>query len=102
MTTTCPKTIPRPVLPALPTVILRLIEATDDEKKSVKELADLASKDPSLCSQILKIANSALINPGTPVKSVTQAALNLGVSTLRHVAITAGVCQTFSSLEVPV
>ena len=101
MTKTCPKTLPRPVLPSLPTVILKLIEATDDEKKSVKELAELASKDPSLCTQILKIANSALVNPGQPVKSMTQAALNLGISTLRHVAITAGVCQTLSSINVP-
>ncbi len=101
MTTTCPKTLPRTVLPSLPTVILKLIEATDDEKKSVKELADLASKDPVLCTHILKIANSALINPGQPVKSITQAALNLGISTLRHVAITAGVCQTLSSINVP-
>ncbi len=101
MTTTCPKTLPKPVLPSLPTVILRLIEATDDEKKSVKELADLASKDPALSTQILKIANSALINPGKPVKTITQAALNLGLSTLRHVAITAAVCQTLSNLEVP-
>ena len=101
MTRTCPKTLSRPVLPSLPTVILKLIEATDDEKKSVKELANLASKDPSLCTQILKVANSALVNPGQPVKSMTQAALNLGVSTLRHVAITAGVCQTLSSINVP-
>ncbi len=101
MTTTCPKTLQRPVLPSLPTVILKLIEATNDEKKSVKELADIAANDPSICTQILKIANSALINSGQPVKSITQAALNLGISTLRHVAITAGVCQAFSSVEVP-
>ncbi len=101
MATTCPKTLPSPVLPSLPTVILRLIEATDDEKKSLKELADLASKDPSLSTHILKIANSALVNPGQPVKTISQAALNLGLSTLRHVAITAAVCQTLSNIKVP-
>ncbi len=101
MTTTCSKTLREPVLPSLPTVILRLLEATDDEKKSVKELADIASKDPALCTQILKIANSALVSPRQPVKTITQAALNLGISTMRNVAITAAVCQTFSKIEVP-
>ncbi len=101
MTTSCPKTLRRPVLPSLPAVILKLIEATDDEKKSVKELAELASQDPALSTQILRIANSALINPGQPVKTIVQASLILGISTLRHIAITAAVCQTFGNLKVP-
>ncbi|NPA95585.1 MAG: HDOD domain-containing protein [Thermodesulfobacteria bacterium] len=101
MTTSCPTTLQNPVLPSLPAVILKLIESTDDERKSVKELAELASQDPALSAQILRIANSALVNPGQPVKSLVQASLILGTSTLRHIAITAAVCQTLGRLKIP-
>ncbi len=101
MTKTCPQTLPRPVLPSLPAVIFNFLQATDEDRKSVKELAEIAGSDPALCTQILKVANSALVSPGQPVKSLTQAALNLGISTLRHVAVTAAVCQTLSAIEVP-
>ncbi len=97
----CPKTSHGKVLPSLPVVVFRLIEATDDESRSLKNLADLASKDPSLSTQILRLANSPLMNAGRPVRSLAQAALNLGVPTIRNLAVTVAVCQSFSDLEVP-
>ncbi len=101
MAKTCPKTSHGKILPSLPVVVFRLIEATDDESRSLKNLAGLASKDPALSTQILRLANSPLMNAGRPVRSLTQAALNLGVPTIRNLAVTVAVCQSFSHLDVP-
>jgi len=101
MAKTCLKTSIGKALPSLPVVVFRLIKATDQDTQSLKNLADLASKDPVLSAQILRLANSPLMNVGKPVKSMAQAALNLGVPTIRNLAVTVAVCQSFSSLKVP-
>lgn len=101
MVKTCLKTSRRKVLPSLPVVVFRLLEATEDESRSSKSLAELAGKDPALSSQILRLANSPLMNSGRPVKSLDQAALNLGVTTIRNLAVTVAVCQSFASLDIP-
>ncbi len=101
MVKTCLKTSRRRVLPSLPVVVFRLIKVTEDETRSLINLAELAGKDPALSSQILKLANSPLMNTGRPVRSLSQAALNLGTSTIRNLAITVAVCQSFARLEVP-
>lgn len=102
MAKTCLKSSFRKVLPSLPVVVFRLIEATEDDSRSFKNLAELASKDPALSTQILRLANTPFLNAGRPpVRSLSQAALNLGMSIIRNLAVTVAVCQSFSKFEVP-
>ena len=101
MAKTCLKSSFRKVLPSLPVVVFRLIQATEDDSRSLRNLAELASKDPALSTQILRLANTPLMNTGRPVRSLSHAALNLGVSIIRNLAVTVAVCQSFSRLEVP-
>ncbi len=101
MTKTCPKTSTIPLLPSLPGVVFNLLEAAEDEKKTLRELGQIAGADPALSTQILKLANSPIINRGKPINSISQAALRLGISTLRNIAVTVAICQSFSKLEFP-
>ena len=88
-------------LPTLPAAVLELLKATRDESKSMAYLADLASHDPALAAQILRLANSPLMNPSKQVRSLSHAAIILGVSTIRNLAVTISICQAFSQLELP-
>lgn len=45
-------------LPSLPSVVVRIIEASKDPEISLAEVADIISPDPALSAKLLKIANS--------------------------------------------
>jgi len=88
-------------LPTLPAAVLELLKATRDESKSMAHLAQLAGHDPALAAQILRLANSPLLSGSKPVKSLSHAAIILGISTIRNLAVTISICQTFSRLKLP-
>ena len=47
-------------LPVLPVVAVRLLEITEDEFSSVKDVAELIESDQTLTAKTLKMANSAV------------------------------------------
>jgi len=57
----------------------------------MRQLGDLISSDPSFCSEVLTIANSALYAPRSPVTSILQAIAVLGLNSLKGVCLTVGV-----------
>jgi putative nucleotidyltransferase with HDIG domain len=83
-------------LPSLPQVLLKLMEACSNEDTPLDELSRFASKDPSLASKILRLVNSSFSGLLDPITSLDKAILYLGADTLKNLAISASVLQTFS------
>ncbi len=74
-------------LPPLPQVAAQVLRIAADPDASTDELQRVISTDQALASQILKIANSAMFGMMREVKTLTQAIMTLGFSTIKSVVI---------------
>lgn len=76
-------------LPPLPQVAAQVLRLVADPDSSTDDLQKVISRDQALTSQILKIANSAMFGMMREVRTVTQAIMTLGFSTIKSVVIAA-------------
>jgi putative nucleotidyltransferase with HDIG domain len=82
-------------LPTLPTTVTQVLRLVDDPGCSVAALGKLVSGDPVLSARVLRLANSAYYGFPRAIAAVPQAITLLGLSTLRNVALSAGVFSMF-------
>ena len=79
-------------LPMLPEVASMVMAATQDENCDAKRLSKLIHRDASLAGNVLKLANSPLYAPASPIVSLQQAVSRLGMKRIREIALVAA-CQ---------
>ena len=74
-------------LPAFPDVVGRLQATLANEDSGVKDIVAVISSEPVLSARLLKMANSAAMNPtGTPVNNINGAITRLGFNLVRGTA----------------
>jgi putative nucleotidyltransferase with HDIG domain len=78
-------------VPPFPQIATRVLQLTNNEDGSMHQLGVLISSDPSFCSEVLTIANSALYVNRSPVTNILQAIAVLGSNRLKGVCLTVGV-----------
>lgn len=83
-------------LPPLPQVAAQVLRIAADPDASTDELQRVISTDQALASQILKIANSAMFGMMREVKTLTQAIMTLGFSTIKSVVIASSAKNLYS------
>ena len=83
-------------LPSLPAVHTQLIASLDNPELSSRELGDIIAQDVAMTAKILQIANSAFFGLYRYVASPAEAAVYLGVDTIRALALSTG---AFSALQ---
>lgn len=88
-------------LPALPAVVLELIESLADEAFGAHDLAAKISSDPALAAKTLRLANSSFYGMSRQVTSITDATAILGFRTLRGVVVAAGIAGHFEGALCP-
>lgn len=71
-----------------PLVARRLLEAIDDEAMHLRQLSRLLMSDAAFSSQVLRVANSALLGSRYEVTSIQRALSALGVHRLRALVVT--------------
>jgi putative nucleotidyltransferase with HDIG domain len=71
-----------------PLVARRLLELIEDEGMHLRELSRLLTRDAAFSSQVLRVANSALLGLRYEVTSLQQALSILGVQRLRALVVT--------------
>ncbi|MFH0728960.1 MAG: HDOD domain-containing protein [Pseudomonadota bacterium] len=86
-------------LPTLPQVLLKLIEACNDENCTPQRLSQIAFKDPSISTKVLQLVNSAHFGLGKKITSLDKAIVYLGADTVKNIAISASVLQVFSKTK---
>ena len=84
-------------LPSLPQILLKLIEACNDDKTTPYELSQITAVDPSLTSKVLRLVNSSYMGFMTPITSLEKAVIYLGADTIKNIAISTSILQTFST-----
>ncbi|MBI4911287.1 MAG: HDOD domain-containing protein [Acidobacteria bacterium] len=83
-------------LPPLPQVAAQVLRLVADPDSTTDDLQKVISTDQALTSQILKIANSAMFGMMREVRTVTQAIMTLGFSTIKSVVIAASAKNLYS------
>ncbi|NEV60631.1 HDOD domain-containing protein [Thiorhodococcus minor] len=90
-------------LPALPSVLLELLQSFDDPDVDFSRLAAICAKDPVVAARMLAVASSALYRrqPSTETR-LDRALVTMGLETVRRIAITTALMQALSQqLSIP-
>lgn len=83
-------------LPPLPQVAAQVLRIAADPDSSTDDLQKVICTDQALTAQILKIANSAMFGMMREVKTLTQAIMTLGFSTIKSVVIASSAKNLYS------
>ena len=75
-------------LTALPQVVLRVLDLTNDPKTSAPDLERIIGMDQALAAKVLSLANSAYYGLPRQISSLREAVVFLGVKTVRNLAMT--------------
>ena len=86
-------------MPALPTMIGKLLSAFNDPRFSVEKLSGIISTDTSLAAKVLKMANSVFYFRQENVSTVKIATVRLGHKTIRSLVLTVWT-QTFKTFPL--
>jgi HD-like signal output (HDOD) protein len=91
-------------LPILPALQNQLTEELRNESPSIERIGEIISRDIGMTAKILQLVNSAFFGLAQPVNNATEAALYLGLNTIRSLALSVGIfsqydqktCKSFS------
>lgn len=74
-------------LPTTPQVFLQLTEALADPNVSLKQVAELLSRDVAICARVIQLVNSPFFGLTRRVTSVLEAVTYLGTTTIKSVVL---------------
>lgn len=84
-------------LPALPNVVVSVLEATEREGVTTTELENTLASDQAILTKLLKVVNSAYFGLPRRISSVSQAITILGLHQVRNLVLSIGVVSALSS-----
>ena len=83
-------------LPAMPQILLKLMELCQSDEAGMTELAKLIANDAGMTAKVLGVANSAAYHRGARKAGLVQALTTLGADMIKTLVISESVFQTFS------
>src|SRR5471030_2220525 len=84
-------------LPAMPQILIKLIEHLQADDAGMPELAALIAKDAGMTSKILTVANSSAYHRNGRTTGLEQSLVALGTDMIKTLVISESVFQTFNS-----
>lgn len=84
-------------LPSLPSVVVRIIEASKDPEICLADVADIISIDPALSAKLLKIANSPVYARAHQATTLRDALSILGLNASLTVALSFSLVSSLKS-----
>jgi HD-like signal output (HDOD) protein/signal transduction histidine kinase len=84
-------------LPAMPQILIKLIELLQADDAGMPELAALIAKDAGMASKILSVANSSAYQRHQRTVGLEQALVSLGTDMIKTLVISESVFQTFNN-----
>ncbi len=83
-------------LPALPHILLKLMEYCRTDDIGMNELAGLISKDPAIATKVLSVANSSAYHRSGYKIGLEQSLMSIGTDMIRTLVISESVFQTLN------
>jgi len=74
-------------LASLPDIIVKVDDAINDDRKGLKDIAEIIQLDAAISSRILQVANSPALRGFKEIASVTDAVTRLGVALIKNLII---------------
>lgn len=87
--------------PPLPTTVTRVLQVTGDPESSAADLMEAIQSDQSICTALLKVANSALFGHPKTVSSLEKAITILGFEEVESIVLSKAVISTFMEKMTP-
>src|SRR5262245_65748482 len=87
-------------LATLPEIAAKILKITEDPAAGIREISDVVTRAPELCTRILKVVNSAFYGVPGHVDSVQQAVALIGLGSVKNIAIAASLTRTFQGPRV--
>ncbi|MBS1723048.1 MAG: HDOD domain-containing protein [Armatimonadetes bacterium] len=84
-------------LPAMPTVIVQVLQATEKDTVSTTEIENLISADAGIATKLLKVVNSAYFGLPRQVGYIGQAIAILGMHQVRNLVLSVGVLNALNT-----
>lgn len=84
-------------LPALPTVVMQVVQATEKDTASTAEIEELLQADAAITTKLLKVVNSAYFGLPRQIVNVNQTIAILGMHQVRNLVMSIGVLNALSS-----
>ncbi|MBL4710904.1 MAG: HDOD domain-containing protein [Gammaproteobacteria bacterium] len=84
-------------LPSLPEVALKIRDAVEDENTTTEQIANALSQDGSLSARMIKVVNSPLYRPRTPIDDLHAAVTRLGLTLVRDLVMNLAMKQMFQA-----
>lgn len=82
-------------LPSMPEVATQLLRSFQRDDVALPELSALVAKDQGLSVKLLRLANSARYSPSHRVATIQDAAMMIGLTSLRDLALAASFSSAF-------
>jgi len=86
-------------IPNLPHSLIKLIDMCNSKDRDLQKIGSLIAADASLAARVLQLANSAFIGSRNKFTDIGQAVIYLGIDTVRNLAISVSVFETFNSVN---
>lgn len=83
-------------LPSLPTTIVQVVQATESETVTTRQIENLIGTDPAITTKLLKVVNSAYFGMPRQIGSISQAIAILGMHQVRNLVLSIGVLNALS------
>ncbi len=84
-------------LPALPTVVMQVVQATEKDTATTTEIEGLLSADAAITTKLLKVVNSAYFGLPRQIVNVNQTIAILGMHQVRNLVMSIGVLNALNS-----
>jgi two-component system, cell cycle response regulator len=84
-------------LPSMPAVAMRVIELTNSNRTSMKEIAEVIANDQGLSQKVLRTVNSSFYGLSKPCTTINQAMVMLGLNAVKMLALGFSLVSTIKS-----
>lgn len=83
-------------LPALPHVVVRVMELTEDPDSTADDISNVLNQDQAMTARVLRLANSAFYGFARRISTINDAIIFLGFKTIRSIVMAVSVSDILS------
>lgn len=84
-------------LPSLPEIALRIRKAVEQSDVDVEQISRLVELDPALSARLMKVANSPVTRGSSPIRSIRDVVLRMGLKMTRSLVLSFSAAQLFKT-----
>jgi HD-like signal output (HDOD) protein len=89
-------------IPTLPTKYIEITSALSNGEASIREIGHIIGEDPAMSAKLMQMINSAFFGLGRKLTAPEDAAVYLGMETLRTLVLTVGIFSQISKITADI